>query len=100
MILPLAPELKVTEHVVTTPRFPVIYYHNHLDSLEPEDVLRIMDACGVERLINITMLTGHTALDVMDSFHRTAPDRFHSYGWMDWSGVEHPDFIQLSLCAR
>lgn len=90
-------ELKVVEHTITQPRFPVIDYHNHLDSLEPDDVLRIMDVCGVEKLINITMQTGQEALNILDRFHRAAPDRFHSYGWMDWSGIERDDFIQLSL---
>ncbi len=90
-------ELKVGEHTITHPRFPVIDYHNHLDSLTPEHVLRIMDTCGVEKLINITMHTGQAALDILDRFHHTAPDRFHSYGWMDWSGVERADFLPLSL---
>ncbi len=90
-------ELKVAEHTITEPRFPVIDYHNHLDSLEPYDVLRIMDACGVEKLVNITMQTGQAALDILDRFHRAAPERFYSYGWMDWSGIERADFIQISL---
>lgn len=90
-------ELKVAEHTIAQPRFPVIDYHNHLDSLEPGDVLRIMDACGVEKLINITMRTGQPALEILDRYHRAAPERFHSYGWMDWTGIERGDFIQLSL---
>ena len=90
-------ELKVAEHTIPRPRFPVIDYHNHLDSLEPDDVLRVMDACGVEKMVNITMQTGQAALDILDRFHRAAPDRFRSYGWMEWSGLERADFVRLSL---
>jgi hypothetical protein len=44
------------EHHVERARFPAIDYHNHLDALDPVDVLRVMDACGIERMVNITML--------------------------------------------
>ena len=83
-------------HVIEHPRFPVIDYHNHLDSMDPLDVLRIMDACGVEHLVNITMQVGNKAYQIMDRFHR-ASDRFSTIGWMDWTGVERSDFVQLTL---
>jgi Tat protein secretion system quality control protein TatD with DNase activity len=89
--------LVVPEHVVERPRFPVIDYHNHLDSTDPRDVLEIMDACGVEHVVNITMQVGDTALAIMDRFHNAAPGRFSSIGWMDWSGVDRADFAQLTL---
>jgi hypothetical protein len=41
-------------HEIKTPRFPVIDYHNHLDAQNPAQVLRIMDACGIEHVVNIT----------------------------------------------
>ena len=91
------PELKVPAHTIEKARFPVIDYHNHLDSCNPQDVLRIMDACGIEKVVNITMKTGQDAFDVFDRFHRAAPDRFRSIAWMDWTGIERDDFIQLSL---
>lgn len=90
-------QLKTPVHPVERPRFPAIDYHNHLDSLEPSDVLRVLDACGVERIVNITMRTGEAALETMESFHRAAPGRFATIGWMDWSGVERHDFAQLSV---
>jgi len=88
--------LRVVEHLVEKPRFPVIDYHNHLDSLHPGEVLRIMDACGVERIVNITMKTGEAALEMIRLFHDTS-DRFSTIGWMDWSDVERPDFAQRSV---
>ncbi len=90
-------ELKVPAHSIEKARFPVIDYHNHLDSCDPNDVLCVMDSCGIEKVVNITMKTGQEALEVFDRFHRTAPSRFHSIAWMDWAGVERKDFIQISL---
>jgi len=90
-------QLKVATHVIEKPRFPVIDYHNHLDAQSPSAVLRVMDACGVEKIVNITMQTGQAAIESIDRFHRAAPDRFATIGWMDWSGIERNDFIQLSL---
>jgi predicted TIM-barrel fold metal-dependent hydrolase len=83
--------------VVEKPKFPAIDYHNHLDSTDPREVLGIMDRCGVERVVNITMKTGQDALEVMDRFHGAAPERFSSIGWMDWSDVTRADFVPATL---
>jgi predicted TIM-barrel fold metal-dependent hydrolase len=84
-------------HPIERARFPVIDYHNHLDALDPVEVLRVMDSCGVERIVNITMKTGQQALQMIDKYRSADRDRFDTIGWMDWSGVERPDFVQLSL---
>ena len=55
--------LNLEEHTILTPRYPAIDYHNHLDSTDPRDVLAIMDRCGVEHVVNITMQVGQAALD-------------------------------------
>ncbi|HEX3435615.1 MAG TPA: amidohydrolase family protein [Pseudacidobacterium sp.] len=89
--------LKTPEHHLEKARFAVIDYHNHLDALEPRDVLRVMDACGIEKVVNITMKTGDAALKMIDKFHSAAPDRFATIGWMDWSGVEKPNFVSVTL---
>ncbi|MDQ2832587.1 MAG: amidohydrolase [Acidobacteriota bacterium] len=91
--------LKTAVHDVPKPRFPVIDYHNHLDSQDPAELLKVMDACEVEFLVNITMQVGQKALDGMDRLHRAAPDRFSTIGWMDWSGVERNDFADVT-CNR
>ena len=44
-------------HPVNRPSVPAIDYHNHLDAFQPRDVLNVMDACGIERVVNITMKT-------------------------------------------
>ena len=91
--------LKIPVHEIRIPRFPVIDYHNHVDSMSPDDLLRIMDACGVEVLVNITMRTGQQALDRMESLHASAANRFSTIAWMDWSGIERDDFSAVS-CER
>ncbi len=89
--------LVTPEHLPERPRFPAIDYHNHLDALEPRDVLRVMDACGIERVVNITMQTGDAALRIIDKFRQAAPSRFSTIAWMDWSGLDRDDFIPLTL---
>jgi len=90
-------QLKLPVHLPERPKFPVIDYHNHLDSQSPDDVLRIMDACGVEKIVNITMQVGDAAIEMINKFHLAEPKRFGTIGWMDWSGVERSDFVQASL---
>ena len=68
--------LVTAEHHLERARFPVIDYHNHLDALDPVDVLRIMDACGIERIVNITMKTGEEAIRMIDKFRTVDPERF------------------------
>src|ERR1700728_2104901 len=89
--------LVTEEHQVQRARFPAIDYHNHLDALDPVDVLRIMDACGIERMVNITMKTGDEAIAMIDKFRSVDAERFATIGWMDWSGVEGDDFVDLTL---
>jgi predicted TIM-barrel fold metal-dependent hydrolase len=90
-------QLKVAVHSVEKPLFPVIDYHNHIDAQSPEDVIGVMDACGVEKIVNITMLTGEAAIESMARLHKAAPGRFATIGWMDWTGVDRGDFTRLSL---
>ncbi|HEV2462840.1 MAG TPA: PfkB family carbohydrate kinase [Acidobacteriaceae bacterium] len=84
-------------HCPLRPRFPAIDYHNHLDALNPADVLRVMDSCGIEHVVNITMKTGDDALRMIDKFHSADPNRFSTIGWMDWSDVTSPEFVARTL---
>ena len=86
--------LTTPEHEIQRPRFPAVDYHNHLDSMEPAEVLRVMDACGIEKIVNITMQTGDAALHMIDKFRAVDAQRFSTIGWMDWMGVERADFVQ------
>jgi predicted TIM-barrel fold metal-dependent hydrolase len=89
--------LAAPAHEILRPKFPVIDYHNHLDAQGPREVLRIMDECAIERIVNITMHTGEMALEMIRKFHGVAPDRFATYGWMDWSDVQTSGFFERSI---
>ena len=88
------PMLVAQVHDVLTAKFPTIDFHNHLDAQDPADVLRIMDQCGVERTVNITMKVGEEALAIMRRFHIFAPERFSTISWMDWSDLHEPGFFE------
>ena len=90
-------ELITPDRTPSRPRFPAIDYHNHLDSMEPGAVLRIMDEAGVERIVNITMQVGDRALDTLRRLREASRERFATIAWMDWTGVERDDFIRVSL---
>ena len=85
------------EHEIRWPKFPVIDYHNHLDAQEPREILKIMDECGVERVVNITMQTGEKALEMIRKFHSLSPERFATYAWMDWSDVTSAGFFERAV---
>jgi hypothetical protein len=87
--------LVTAEHGVPRAKFPAIDYHNHLDSQDPAEVLQIMDSCGIERAVNITMRTGPDAFEVMERFHRAAPARFATIAWMNG-----PAFIPRTSSGR
>ncbi|WP_263378055.1 amidohydrolase family protein [Granulicella paludicola] len=85
---------------VLVPRFPVIDYHNHLDAQDPHEVLKIMDACGIEHVVNITMKVGDEAVEMIRRYRAADAKRFSTIGWMDWTGADAPDFdgfVALSL---
>jgi predicted TIM-barrel fold metal-dependent hydrolase len=85
------------QHEVRAPKFPVIDYHNHLDAQDPSEVLKIMDQCGIERIVNITMHVGDAALGMIHKFHSVASDRFATYAWMDWRDVASRGFFQHTV---
>jgi predicted TIM-barrel fold metal-dependent hydrolase len=81
-------------HEILRAKFPAIDFHNHLDAQDPADIVRIMDACGIERTVNITMKVGVEALSIMGRFHTFAPERFSTIAWMDWNGLHSAGFFE------
>src|SRR5256885_16608241 len=89
--------LRVPEHSIQRPKFPAIDCHNHIDGMEPAEVLRIMDACGIEHLVNITMKPG---IDGMESHRRlraASSSRFSTIAWMDWRDLHEDGFFDGSV---
>lgn len=91
------PMLVTPAHAIERPLVPVIDFHNHLDSMDPRDVLRVMDTCDIELAVNITMKTGDEALAMQQRFRSAAPERFATIAWMDWIGLGQPDFIPRAV---
>ena len=89
--------LAVPHHQVPRARYPAIDFHNHLDAMDPMAVLRVMDACGIERIVNITMQVGGEALEIMKRFRTAARGRISTVAWMDWSDLHVPGFFDRTV---
>jgi len=89
--------LSVPKNDIERAKFPVIDYHNHLDAQNPENVLRIMDACNVEKVVNITMRVGDEAFEIHKNFKAAAADRFETIGWFDWTDRHIEGFWQRTV---
>ena len=89
--------LVTKSHEIPRAKFPAIDFHNHIDSSDPFEVLKVMDACNIERIVNITMQTGETAFEILRRFHSAAPERFSTIAWMDWSDLDEPGFFERSV---
>jgi predicted TIM-barrel fold metal-dependent hydrolase len=79
------------------PLVPAIDYHNHLDAQDPAEVLAIMDSCRIERVVNITMQVGESALGLIEKFRDAAKGRFSTIAWMDWRDLQEPDFFSRAV---
>lgn len=84
-------------HNIEKAKFPAVDFHNHLDGIAPDELLPIMDRCGIEHLVNITMRTGEEGLAMIDKFRGHQSGRFSAIGWMDWSDLRIPGFFDRAV---
>ncbi len=89
--------LNVPIHEISKAKFPAIDYHNHLDAQSPGQILKIMDDCGIEKCINITMQVGEKAFEIHRKFKDFASDRFETYAWFDWTDLDSENFWEKSV---
>jgi predicted TIM-barrel fold metal-dependent hydrolase len=89
--------LRAVEHRIERPKFTAIDFHNHIDGMDPVDVLRVMDACGVEHLVNITMKPGADGIESLTRLHQVSPERFSTIAWMDWRDLADGGFFDRSV---
>ena len=89
--------LHVPEHQIERPKFPAIDFHNHIDGMEPSDVLRVMDACGIEHLVNITMKQGREGIESLKRLQKASTERFSTIAWMDWRDLGEDGFFDRSV---
>jgi predicted TIM-barrel fold metal-dependent hydrolase len=89
--------LRVAEHRIERAKFPVIDFHNHIDGMDPADVLSVMDACGIEHLVNITMKPGTDGIESLTRLRQASPERFSTIAWMDWRDLGEDGFFERSI---
>jgi predicted TIM-barrel fold metal-dependent hydrolase len=65
--------------------------------MDPADVLRVMDACGIEHLVNITMKPGTDGLESLIRLRQVSPERFSTIAWMDWRDLGEDGFFERSV---
>jgi len=88
-------------HSVPRAKFAAIDFHNHLDAQDPADVLRIMDECGIERTVNITMKVGEEALAILRRFMPSRPSASRPLPGWTGTACTIPVFSnwRLSVCS-
>lgn len=89
--------LRVAEHQIDRPKFSAIDFHNHIDGMDPADVLRVMDACGIEHLVNITMKPGLDGIESLTRLCHASAERFSTIAWMDWRDLGEDGFFDRSV---
>jgi predicted TIM-barrel fold metal-dependent hydrolase len=86
--------LRVPEHRITKPRFPVIDAHNHLGvpfggdwfAREPEELAAVMDAAGVERMVDLDGGWGDGLRREITRWQRALPGRVVVFSGLDYDG--------------
>jgi predicted TIM-barrel fold metal-dependent hydrolase len=104
--------LRLPEHHVPRARFPVVDAHNHLGRWLTEgwstpdvgELLDVMDACGIEAIVNLDGMCGDELRANVDRYDRSHPGRFATFCQLDWTTTEEPGFgerlgAQLVRCV-
>ena len=86
------PRLRVRTHGVDKPKFPAIDVHNHLGSAfggewavrDPGELVAILDAAGVERIIDLDGGQGDALSREIDRWQRRVPDRVSVFAGLDY----------------
>ncbi len=91
--------LRVAEHHVLRPRFPVVDMHNHSQwggvwqVTDVEALVGEMDAAGVVAMVDLDGGTGERLREHLNRFRGPYPDRFVVFAALDWAErLTHPDF--------
>jgi predicted TIM-barrel fold metal-dependent hydrolase len=99
---------RVTE--VARAAVPCVDIHNHLGRwLAPDggwlvtgvaDLLRIMDGCGVETVVNLDGRWGPELTENLDRYDRAHPGRFVTFAHLDWSSAFAADDTAAALTGQ
>ena len=81
-------------------KYPAIDAHIHLGAFSrgqsPEEYIKIMDATGVQSLINVSGLNPE-GIKEFNELTRDFPGRFYTYTTVDWTKLNEPDFLSISF---
>jgi len=84
--------LRVPVHEVPRPRYPAIDVHNHLGeafggewaSRDPEELIAVLDASGVEAIVDLDGGQGDQLSREIDRWQRRGPDRVAVFAGLDY----------------
>jgi len=81
-------------------KFPAIDAHIHIGTMNrgqsPEELIKIMDASGVQTLINVSGLDPE-GIKTFNEITKPYPGRFVTYTTVNWKNLEEPDFLETTF---
>jgi predicted TIM-barrel fold metal-dependent hydrolase len=94
------PMLHVAVHEVPRAKFPVIDVHNHVndawgirgENVPPEEVVRVMNAANVKKIVILTGMWGDKLQGVLDKMVKAYPERFMVFAQIDYSKIDDANF--------
>jgi predicted TIM-barrel fold metal-dependent hydrolase len=94
------PMVHLPVHEVSRAKFPVIDVHNHVndaggihdEAMDPAEVVRIMDAANVKKIVILTGKWGEKLQGVLDQMVKAYPDRFMVFEQIDYSKIDDTNF--------
>jgi predicted TIM-barrel fold metal-dependent hydrolase len=94
------PMLHVPVHLVARAKFPVIDVHNHVNdaggiheaNVPAAEVVKIMDASNVKKIVILTGMWGEKLQGVLDKMVKAYPDRFMVFEQIDYSKIDDVNF--------
>jgi predicted TIM-barrel fold metal-dependent hydrolase len=94
------PMVHLPVHEVSRAKFPVIDVHNHVndaggihdEAMDPAEVVRIMDAANVKKIVILTGKWGEKLQGVLDQMVKAYPDRFMVFEQIDYSKIDDANF--------
>lgn len=94
------PMLQVPAHEVPRAKFPVIDVHNHVndaggiheEEMAPAEVVKIMDAANVKKVVILTGMWGAKLQSVLDKMVKPYPGRFLVFAQIDYSKIDDANF--------
>jgi len=81
-------------------KFPTVDAHIHIGTMDrgqsPEELLKIMDATGVQTLVNVSGLDPERT-KIFNEKTKPYPNRFITYTTVNWKNLKDPDFLETSF---